>query len=122
MKKQGLPPRGMNQVGILALLSAGMMGIFLLLGELAVEGLDERLDQLGLANRITINNQEYRLFGTDHQALGEFVKHLCNDRAVVQYEAELAVLTHRRIMLNEKRRPVTSTTGVSPTGAHVVPV
>ena len=40
--------------------------------EFAVLGLDKRLDQLRLVDRITIDDQENRLLGADQQALEEF--------------------------------------------------
>jgi hypothetical protein len=72
--------------------------------------------------RMTIDDHEDRIGCTDHQARQEFSEGRCGHRAFVNHEAEIPRGTHRRIMLREKRRPVTATTGVSPAGAQVVPV
>lgn len=77
--------------------------------ELAVLSLDKVLDQLGLVNRVTIDDQKYGLLGAHHQAFEKFPKHFGADRAVLQHEAELTA----EIMFSEKRRPVTSTTALS---------
>lgn len=62
-----------------------------------------------------------RLLGATIKRFEELPEHLGVDRPVVQHETELTA-DLPPIMFSEKRRPVTSTTGVSPMGAHVVPV
>ena len=64
--------------------------------ELAVLSRDKLFDQLGLVDRVTIDNQEHRLLGPDHQALVKLAKYLGVDRAIAQHETKLAARTHCR--------------------------
>ena len=64
--------------------------------ELAVLGFDEFLDQLRLVNRVTIDNQEDRRRGANHQALEKFPEYFGIDRAVVKHETEFAARTDCR--------------------------
>ena len=64
--------------------------------ELAVLGFDKFLDQLRLVNRVTIDNEEDRRCGANHQSLEKFPEHLGIDRAVVKHETEFTARTDRR--------------------------
>ena len=64
--------------------------------EPSFQAVDVGANQLGLVNRMPVDDDEDRLVGADHQPLEELAKHRGGDRAFVEHEAKLALRAHRR--------------------------
>ena len=86
-----------------------------------LEGGDVVLDDLGFMEGNVVENKEDRPGSIVHELLQELHEHGAVATSEEHVELERTAGETAEIMLTDVRSPVTSTTGVCPTGAQVVP-